>query len=221
MIFGVVLLLCAGLVGGRASAQQNEVRKASAAGEARVAARLQHERLGLRRAISYHRRVTWKWEAAAYRPRTATNYSEGRVKGLGYLRWANHLWTRRMTAAKRFARSHPWARMVHRTTAYRGCLASHESSHSGGYKAENGGTRYVESARNSDASGKYQFLDSTWMSRFEAAKEYFRGRLKGHWTHAADAPPDVQDAVAAYAIVADKGVDWTWSDCKAIGVSAA
>ena len=91
------------------------------------------------------------------------------------------------------------------------------------YLAENGGTPGVESSVNSDASGAYQFLDGTWRARFAAAKQYYGSLLSGSWTHAAYAPPLVQDIVAAYSIV-DKilrGHDWTHPDCRSIYISYA
>jgi hypothetical protein len=79
-----------------------------------------------------------------------------------------------------------------------GVLRTIKARESGGdYTAENGGTRYVERDANgnaigSTASGAYQFIDSTWQERATAAG------IGTEYSHAADAPPAIQDAVAGH-----------------------
>lgn len=129
---------------------------------------------------------------------------------------------RRLTSVhQKLASLMPWANDLRRTYAYRQCLIEHESAMTTSpYKAENGGTRWVEGNGHSDASGAYQFLDGTWKGRFASAKAYYGSELNGSWTHAADAPPWVQDVVTAYSIL-DKslrGRDWTHPDCRVIPV---
>lgn len=179
------------------------------------------EALKLKQGIKFYRQATWRSQKSTQTPLTLTSYSERRIEGLGYLRWELKLWHGRWLKARTYARNNPWAKLLYRTYGYRQCLISHESKTSGLYGAENGGTRYVEGGGHSNASGAYQFIDPTWQTRFTAAKVYFGGRLEGSWTHAADAPPKVQDIVAAYAVAADDGVDWTWSDCRAKGLTNA
>ncbi len=115
----------------------------------------------------------------------------------------------------------PWAHDVRRTEEYRRCLIRFESSRSGygGYTAENGGTPYVESSLNSDASGAYQFLDSTWVARLASAERYY-GIEISNVSHAAYATPWAQDVVAAYSIVDPdlRGRDWTHPSCRSISV---
>ncbi|MBX4201921.1 hypothetical protein KW803_03480 [Candidatus Saccharibacteria bacterium] len=107
----------------------------------------------------------------------------------------------------------PWSAAVRRTVHYRLCLMGHESMMEPvPYKAENGGTRYVEGNGHSNASGGYQFLDSTWMTMLRLAEAYF-GEEISNTTHAADAPAWAQDAVASFAIEEYDASDWTWSDC--------
>lgn len=79
-----------------------------------------------------------------------------------------------------------------------GVLETIKKRESGGdYKAENGKTRGVERDANgkaigSTASGAYQFIDSTWQERARAAG------IGTEYSHAADAPPGIQDAVAGH-----------------------
>lgn len=115
----------------------------------------------------------------------------------------------------------PWVHDVARTEEYRRCLISYESSRSGygNYTAENGGTRGVEGPGNSDASGAYQFLDSTWQTMLRLAEAYY-GLEISSTHHAADAEPWSQDVVAAFAIVVYHGSDWTHPRCRAIIVPA-
>jgi hypothetical protein len=117
----------------------------------------------------------------------------------------------------------PWVHDVNRTEEYRRCIISYESSRSGygNYTAENGGTPGVESSVNSDASGAYQFLDSTWRARLDSAEKFY-GIEISNTSHAAYAEPWAQDVVAAYSIVDPglRGRDWTHSRCRAISVSA-
>ena len=56
---------------------------------------------------------------------------------------------------------------------------------------ESGGN-YKAEAKGSSASGAYQFIDSTWQAQAAAAG------IGTEYSHAADAPPEVQDAVAKH-----------------------
>ena len=174
-------------------------------------ARQQARATHLRRGIGFYRRAAWHWEALAGR-HIRSEFAERHVTSISFLRWELHLWRRRWVLARHYVQANPWLRMLRRTRAYRQCIIRYESANAGLYKAENG---------SSSASGAYQFLDGTWQSRLADAKRYFEGKLKGWWNHAADAPPKVQDVVAAYDIMADDGVDWTHPDCRAIGVAPA
>lgn len=117
----------------------------------------------------------------------------------------------------------PWVHDVNRTEEYRRCIISYESSRSGygNYTAENGGTPGVESSVNSDASGAYQFLDSTWLARLDSAEKFY-GIEISNTSHAAYAEPWAQDVVAAYSIIDPdlQGRDWTHSRCRAIRIAA-
>ena len=75
------------------------------------------------------------------------------------------------------------------------CVMRHESG--GNYQAEN---------PVSTASGAYQFLDSTWRTMSARA---------GHsgYSHAASAPPAVQDAVAIYTVNSGWSSAWNGTGC--------
>jgi hypothetical protein len=217
-----ILSVCSGSV----SAENGPVRTIASAKQTAKSAQLERVKVvQAKKAINFNRNDAWKWQKLANKPLSRTSYAERRVNSLTFLRWEAKLWNQRRLAAKKYVRTHPWVNLIRRTYQFRQCIMGHESSTSGGYKAENGGTRYVEGAGHSNASGAYQFLDSTWVTRLTAAKRYFGNRLKGFWTHAADAPPQVQDIVAAYGIAAalehHKPTDWTWPDCQAIGLASA
>ncbi len=111
----------------------------------------------------------------------------------------------------------PWARDVRKTYKYRQCLIDYESRHQGIYAAENGGTPGVESSINSDASGAYQFLDSTWSRELPMAEKYYGIEISSA-SHAAYASPRAQDIMATFAIIVLNGNDWTHSRCRAIVV---
>jgi hypothetical protein len=74
--------------------------------------------------------------------------------------------------------------------AFLACVVRHESH--GSYTAEN---------PTSTASGKYQFIDASWRAY---------SKMAGHpgWSHAASAPPAVQDAVALWLV--NKGWRYPW-----------
>ena len=215
-------LLCAmaaGLISGPAGANNQSARTQAAAKAAKAAE--QAEIVRFKKAIVFYRLEVWHKQDAVLSPRTPTSYSERRISSPKYLRWSAKLWRHRWQATSLYIQANPWLKMLRLTQRYRGCLIKHESRTSGLYKAENGGTRYADMSRgDSNASGAYQFLDGTWQTRLAAAKRYFGRRLKGYWSHAADAPPKVQDIVAAYDIVADHGIDWTHSQCRQIGLRA-
>jgi hypothetical protein len=75
------------------------------------------------------------------------------------------------------------------------CVRRHESG--GNYRAEN---------PTSTASGAYQWLDSSWRSV---------SRMAGYsgWGHAADAPPDIQDAVSIWAVNNGYRSAWNGTGC--------
>ena len=77
------------------------------------------------------------------------------------------------------------------------CVRRHESDTAGGYRAEN---------PVSTASGAYQFLDSTWRTVSRGA---------GYpSSHAADAPPWVQDTVAAWTVQHVGRSPWNGTACR-------
>lgn len=69
---------------------------------------------------------------------------------------------------------------------------------------ENRGGSYTAENPTSTASGRYQFVDGTFRAT-KAARE-------GGWTHAADAPPEVQDAAFAEVWNGGKG-SHHWAEC--------
>lgn len=77
------------------------------------------------------------------------------------------------------------------------CVISHESRHAGMYTAEN---------PVSTASGAYQFIDGTWQTL---------SRQAGHagWSHAAYAPPRVQDAVFYWTVLHGGAGHWKGTGC--------
>jgi muramidase (phage lysozyme) len=82
------------------------------------------------------------------------------------------------------------------------CIRHHESDrgpypHANGYRAEN---------PTSTASGAYQYIDGTW--RTMSARAGYPG-----YSHAADAPPSVQDAVASFHVRNYGTSAWAGSGC--------
>lgn len=79
--------------------------------------------------------------------------------------------------------------------AFLACVAHHESH--GNYRAEN---------PYSTASGKFQFVDRSWRGY---------SKMAGYpgWSHAASAPPAVQDAVAAYVVGRSWHYPWRGTGC--------
>ena len=75
------------------------------------------------------------------------------------------------------------------------CVRRHESG--GNYRAEN---------PTSTASGAYQFLDSSWRTLSARAGH-------GSYSHAASAPPAVQDAVAIYTVNSGWSSAWNGTGC--------
>ena len=80
-------------------------------------------------------------------------------------------------------------------SAFLTCVAKHESG--GNYKAEN---------PISTASGKYQWIDSSWQDASRRA-----GR--SGWSHAASAPPAIQDYVTAWFVVHRGHYPWVGTHC--------
>jgi len=91
--------------------------------------------------------------------------------------YLEHLWAERQ-AVQAFLEG----LYVDRFRSVLDCIAARESG--GSYAAVN---------RRSSASGRYQFLDSTWRTMSARA-----GRPG--WARAVHAPPEVQDLVAAYTV---------------------
>jgi muramidase (phage lysozyme) len=94
-----------------------------------------------------------------------------------------------------------WRGVPQEIRRFLSCVAAHESSHSPW--AEN---------PSSTASGKYQFLDSTWrgIARWT--------RVGGHWVareygRASDAPAWVQEAVAVHSIRDGGWANWNGTHC--------
>jgi len=82
------------------------------------------------------------------------------------------------------------------------CIRHHESDrgpypHANGYRAEN---------PTSTASGAYQYIDGTW--RTMSARAGYPG-----YSHAAYAPPSVQDAVASFHVRNYGTSAWAGSGC--------
>ena len=79
--------------------------------------------------------------------------------------------------------------------AFMRCVSNRESH--GNYKAEN---------PTSTASGRWQFIDASWVAY---------SKMAGHpgWSHAADAPPAVQDAVALWVMVNKGRYPWKGKGC--------
>jgi hypothetical protein len=75
------------------------------------------------------------------------------------------------------------------------CVRAHESG--GNYRAEN---------PTSTASGAYQYIDSSWRT-LSARAGY------GGYSHAASAPPAVQDAVAIYTVNSGWASAWNGTGC--------
>lgn len=84
-----------------------------------------------------------------------------------------------------------------RTGAIMRCIRAHESDTAGGYRAEN---------PDSTASGAYQFTDGTWRSVSREAGI----RVP---SHASDASPALQDAVARYALTHGHAKAWDGTHC--------
>jgi hypothetical protein len=57
----------------------------------------------LRSLVDHYRTVTWTYERAAHRHRTATTYLDHRTRDREYLRWSIDRWTRRADHARRAA----------------------------------------------------------------------------------------------------------------------
>ncbi len=189
---------------GSAAATNQRATRNSSALVAERAERIRIQRTNLKKAIIFYRQATWKWQAVASMPRTPTSYAERKAQGLGYLHWSLKQWFRRSAKVRSYVQQHPWVRLVHRTYAYRRCIIDHESRSSGVYRARN---------PKSTASGAYQFLDSTWQSMVDNFRRYYH-RDVTTVRRAVDAPPAVQDAIAAYAIKADHGEPW--QECHGI-----
>ena len=104
----------------------------------------------------------------------------------------------------------PWLEDMERVTGRMNCIARHETNgHANPYKAENGGTRYVEGPGRSTASGRYQYVDGTWRRHLALAEAHYRREISNA-SHAADADPWMQDAVVTYSIVVKGADDWAW-----------
>ena len=93
-------------------------------------------------------------------------------------------------------RNHPRSvRIPSSLAAFMRCVSNRESH--GNYKAEN---------PTSTASGRWQFIDASWVSY---------SKMAGHpgWSHAASAPPAVQDAVALWVMVNKGRYPWKGKGC--------
>jgi hypothetical protein len=76
------------------------------------------------------------------------------------------------------------------------CVAHHESR--GDYRAEN---------PTSTASGKYQWLDSSWQAYAR------KSGIGTRYTHAASAPPAVQDALTLWVVLHGGWSNWKGTHC--------
>jgi hypothetical protein len=84
------------------------------------------------------------------------------------------------------------------------CVAEHESSHSP--------WAVYPDPSVSTASGKYQFLDSTWRGNAKWTK--VRGKFVARqYARAVDAPAWVQEAVAIHAVERDGMLNWKGTGC--------
>jgi hypothetical protein len=72
-----------------------------------------------------------------------------------------------------------------------------------------GGTGYTAKDPNSSASGAYSFLDSTWKTYQTQYNQQYGTSYS--YTHARDAPPQVQDQVASITPVSNWGGSWAGS----------
>jgi len=152
--------------------------------------------------IQFYIDRTHDWQDLVLSPRTRSENAATHTKSLRYTRWILRLWQKRSAKARQFAETYPWARMVKRTYPYLQCIIDTESRSAGIYNAQN---------RYSTASGAYQFIDGTWQSSVRDFDAYFHVHITNA-QRAIDAPPAVQDAVAAYEVAANYGNPW--QECR-------
>lgn len=89
------------------------------------AAIAQQQVSSLRHGITWHRQMTWHYQALAGVARTRTDYAERRTTSVAFLGWMNHRWSHRQIAARRLARR--------RTTPVAGHWSLWNCIHNGAY----------------------------------------------------------------------------------------